>query len=734
MTPKTMELPENAQRFPLATWAQVRREIGAQVRAVPGARRLSLVALLLMALGAWATVSVPRLLGQTVDVVRQVTTGESSESVANSRQWRQLMMDTGLGLIGAKMLVAAMLGGVASAAGYYLMSKVSERIIANLRETMVGTALGLPLHQVEDAGTADLVSRSTDDVAEVSAAITETLPLLSKSVFLIVATATALISIDPRLLLCTLVAFVPYWWGARRYLRIAPERFAAERAGMAERARRVLEAIHGRATIRAFRMENTMHERIESASWDVVTKGLRARMALLRLQLWVTAGEFLLTASVLVGGFYFVRAGWVSVGAVTGAGLMVIRLRGPIMHVMRELDVIQSAYASLARIVGVSVDPPQQVPDYVGAGDVGAGDVGAAGTPGSSSSGSSCSAPSCSGPSCSAPGQHSLPGADLHSLPASGRQSCPAPAQQSLPAPAQRSLPGADLHSLPGTSANQSPAVELRHVTFRYAGSSAGFHVRGSVTADGPVVGPVVGPADDSTESATGSPVAVDDVSFCVYPGQTVALVGASGAGKTTVASLLMGLRVPDSGEVLVAGAPVSLLSDAQRSQRIAMVTQEVHTFAGTLREDLNLAKPDVTDEQIREAVARVGALDWLDSLPEGLDTVVGEQGMRLNPVVAQQLALARVLLMDPPVVVMDEATAEAGSAQATALEDAAAEVLRDRSALVVAHRLDQARAADRVLVMESGRIVESGPHDQLVSQGGRYAEMWAAWIRGRES
>ncbi|WP_426721647.1 ABC transporter ATP-binding protein [Corynebacterium auriscanis] len=721
MTPKTMELPENAQRFPLATWAQVRREIGAQVRAVPGARRLSLVALLLMALGAWATVSVPRLLGQTVDVVRQVTTAESSESVANSHQWWQLMMDTGLGLIGAKMLVAAMLGGVASAAGYYLMSKVSERIIANLRETMVGTALGLPLHQVEDAGTADLVSRSTDDVAEVSAAITETLPLLSKSVFLIVATATALISIDPRLLLCTLVAFVPYWWGARRYLRIAPERFAAERAGMAERARRVLEAIHGRATIRAFRMENTMHERIESASWDVVTKGLRARMALLRLQLWVTAGEFLLTASVLVGGFYFVRAGWVSVGAVTGAGLMVIRLRGPIMHVMRELDVIQSAYASLARIVGVSVDPPQQVPDYVGAGDVGAGDVGAADTPGSSSSGSSSSGPSCSAPgqqSLPAPDLHSLPGADLHSLPASGRQSLPASGRQSLP----------------GTSANQSPAVELRHVTFRYAGSSAGFHVRGSVTADGPVVGPVVGPADDSTESATGSPVAVDDVSFRVYPGQTVALVGASGAGKTTVASLLMGLRVPDSGEVLVAGAPVSLLSDAQRSQRIAMVTQEVHTFAGTLREDLNLAKPDVTDEQIREAVARVGALDWLDSLPEGLDTVVGEQGMRLNPVVAQQLALARVLLMDPPVVVMDEATAEAGSAQATALEDAAAEVLRDRSALVVAHRLDQARAADRVLVMESGRIVESGPHDQLVSQGGRYAEMWAAWIRGRES
>ena len=650
-----MEVPEGAQRFPLATWAEVRAEIGAQIRAVPGARRLSVIALVLMAIGAWATVSVPRLLGQIVDGVREVTAGDAQATGApggngadtvgtagSVDRWWMFIVDSGLGAIGLKMLLAAMVGGVASAAGYYLMSKVSERVIANLRETMVGTALGLPLHQVEDAGTADLVSRSTDDVAEVSAAITETLPLLSKSVFLIVATATALVAVDPRLLLCALLAVIPYWWGARRYLRVAPERFAAERAGMAERARRVLEAIHGRATIRAFRMENTMHDRIANASWDVVQKGLHARMALLRLQLWMSAGEFLLSASVLIGGFYFVRAGWVTVGAVTGAGLMVIRLRGPILHVMRELDVIQSAYASLSRIVGVSVNPPEHVTDYDSACDV-----------------------------------------ELDAAPAS-----------------------------------QRPAVELRHATFSYAVSAAHDH---EAT---PALTKVPNPAA----------IAVDDVSFRIDPGETVALVGASGAGKTTVASLLMGLRVPDSGDVLVAGAPVSLLSDAQRAQRVAMVTQEVHTFAGTLREDLNLAKPDATDEEIRNAVARVGALQWLDSLADGLDTVVGEQGMRLSPVIAQQLALARVLLMNPPVVVMDEATAEAGSAQASALEDAAAEVLRDRSALVVAHRLDQARSADRVLVMEAGRIVEGGTHDQLVAQAGRYAEMWVAWTRGREA
>lgn len=227
---------------------------------------------------------------------------------------------------------------------------------------------------------------------------------------------------------------------------------------------------------------------------------------------------------------------------------------------------------------------------------------------------------------------------------------------------------------------------------------------------------------------------AVREIDFTIHTGETVAIVGASGAGKTTVAALLAGLLIPDAGEVLVDGHPVSALSDRERIARLATVSQEVHVFSGTLREDMTLAKPDATDDELYSVLDRVHARSWFDRLPHGLDTVVGARGIQLDPVAAQQLALARVLLLDPAIVVMDEATAEAGSAGAEALELAADEVTNDRSALVVAHRLDQASRADAILVMDDGRIVERGTHDQLLSRDGIYARLWSAWSAGRRA
>ena len=228
-------------------------------------------------------------------------------------------------------------------------------------------------------------------------------------------------------------------------------------------------------------------------------------------------------------------------------------------------------------------------------------------------------------------------------------------------------------------------------------------------------------------EYVPGRPV-LSDVTLRILDGERVALVGATGAGKSTLGAVAAGLLVPTRGRVTVGGFPLDALDPSHVRSGIALITQDVHVFSGTVRDNVDLARPGASDDEIRSALATVRALSWVDALPDGLSTVVGDHGHPLTPSQAQQLALARVLLHDPLVAVFDEATAEAGSSGARELEEAAIAVTRGRTSLVVAHRLTQAQSADRVVVMHEGRIVEEGTHDELVAAGGRYADLWSAW------
>ena len=216
-----------------------------------------------------------------------------------------------------------------------------------------------------------------------------------------------------------------------------------------------------------------------------------------------------------------------------------------------------------------------------------------------------------------------------------------------------------------------------------------------------------------------------------VRPGERLAIVGPSGAGKSTLGRLLAGIGEPRSGSVTVGGIPVAGLPPDQLRRQIVLVTQEHHVFHASMRDNLLIAKPSATDDELRGALAAVGA-GWADDLPDGLDTDVSPGGTRLGSAQAQQLALARVVLADPHTVVLDEATAMLDPTTARDTERALSAVLKDRTVLAIAHRLHTAHDADRVAVMEEGRLIEIGSHDDLVAGGGVYAQLWSSWHGGR--
>ncbi|GAY11026.1 ABC transporter ATP-binding protein [Pseudonocardia sp. N23] len=222
------------------------------------------------------------------------------------------------------------------------------------------------------------------------------------------------------------------------------------------------------------------------------------------------------------------------------------------------------------------------------------------------------------------------------------------------------------------------------------------------------------------------------DVDLDVEPGTRVALVGASGAGKTTLATLVAGVHRPVRGAIEIGGVPLDAHDPERLRTAVALVTQEVHVFAGPLADDLRLARADASEADLRTALDAVGATGWVDALPDGLATEVGSGGHTLTIVQAQHLALARLVLADPLVAVLDEATADAGSAGARLLEAAAERALAGRTGLLVAHRLTQAAGADLVVVLEAGHVVERGTHEELLAAGGRYHGLWAAWTEPR--
>jgi ATP-binding cassette subfamily B protein len=223
----------------------------------------------------------------------------------------------------------------------------------------------------------------------------------------------------------------------------------------------------------------------------------------------------------------------------------------------------------------------------------------------------------------------------------------------------------------------------------------------------------------------------VRNVSLVLHPGEHVALVGATGAGKSTLAKLLTRQYDPQQGQIDLGGIDLRDASLESLRRRIVMLPQEGHLFSGTIADNVRLANPGASDEDVVDALERIGTLERFQSLPDGLDTDVQTRGLRLSAGERQLVGIARVALADPAVIVLDEATSSLDPGTEVAVERALAAVAEGRMVVTIAHRLSTAERADRVVVMEHGRVVEVASHDELVEQGERYARLWASWQAG---
>lgn len=599
--------PPDGAALPVATPAATRR---AALRLIRLDGRAFALILVLNSLAAGAGLAGPWLLGRVVDTVRG---GGGVRTVDR------------LALV---LLVCALGQLLLTRYARYAGHRFGERTVARVRERFTDRTLALPAATVERAGSGDLTTRGTADIASVAWTLRDAVPevFLASVQLLFLLGAVAFVS--PPLGLCgpVLLAGLPT---VRWYLRRAHPAYLAEGAATSALAELLAATAAGARTVEALGLQ----ERRRTAGEAAVARcrGTRTRTLFLRSVLLPTVDVAALLPVVgvlLVGGVLHGR-GVVSLGAVVSAALYLRQLSAPVETILFRLEQLQSSGAAFARVEGLGRAP---------------------------------------------------------------RTTPAAPATPLVPHPSPEPGPSPDTSAVPAVPADDRIDVTAVHYAYGHGHDDV---LRG--------------------------------VDLTVRPGERLAVVGPSGAGKSTLGRLLAGVDAPRSGSVTVGGAPVAALDPEVRRRQIVLVTQEHHVFLGTVRDNLRLAAPGAGDAALHAALAAVGA-EWAGELPDGLDTVLGAGGRRLDGAQSQQLALARVVLADPHTLILDEATALLDPRTARHTERALAAVLRGRTVIAIAHRLHTAHDADRVAVMEGGRLAELGSHDELVAADGAYAALWHSW------
>jgi ATP-binding cassette subfamily B protein len=568
-----------------------------------------------------------------------------------------------INILALGMMAVPLITGVIGVFQRRLNATIGEGLIYDLRRNLYSHMQSMSLRFFTQTRTGELMSRLNNDVMGAKNAINDTTVDIITNVIRVVATLAIMIAMDWRLTLLAVAVLPLFMLPARHFARVLRDQRRESMEYNAEMNATMNETLNvsGALLVKLFGREKMEYDEFSSQAGAVKEIGIRSAVTGRWFMMMLSVVTAIGTAVVYLVGGHMVLAGTFTVGTIVAFGAYLSQLYGPLQSLTNAPVAFAQSMVSFERVFEV-LDLPVEVQEAPDAIDLGTAD-----------------------------GHIEFRDVsfDYDALEREGKV--------------------ASLSSVARYGRHADSEALLKRG--KAAESSAEDEVEQAPDQIGPHI--------------PDRRWALEDVSFLIEPGQLAALVGPSGAGKSTITYLIPRLYDPTLGTVCVDGIDLKQVSLQSLADNIGMVTQETYLFYDTIRANLLYANPDASDAQVVAAAKAANIHDFIMSLPDNYDTVVGERGYRLSGGERQRMAIARVILMDPQILVLDEATSALDSISEALVQEALQRVMDGRTSLVIAHRLSTILSADTILVMQDGHVAEQGTHEELLAQGGLYAELY---------